>query len=186
MRKRVSILMVVVYTFASIFTCQTALAEDIKTESIWLKDTSPITTTSSQIEVDPGFSQTTSAMLTVLVSLIEQSEYLINEAPISTTPGSYTIENRMALQYASQKAIEARETATTEEELLQAVNQLHQAIIDFKASRRVDVGQLGLAAYYLGKQIGEEKWQYAQWFDIDHNGVVNRVDLMCLNLKNNP
>lgn len=176
-KKRVAILMACIYTLMTCITLQPiqALEKGEARESIQITG-DRVTTTGGQIEV------TTKPAVEVglLELMIEESEYLLNEAVVATTPGAYTVESKIDFKRAIEDAKKAIGIVDTVEEVEKQCYVLRQAMMTFKCARNIDIGQLGLAVYYYGMRLEEDMWEKALWFDINCDGQIDIMDLTCI------
>lgn len=178
-KKRLITLVIWVYVLTMILPAQVTVTYAIQPTVVLKKQVEMATTTEGQLDIKPEDEQTTPAAIVLLDKLIQHADWLVQEAPIGTTPGAYKIEDKEKLNTVCEEAKEARIHIQTEE-ALEIVEVLHNAIVIFKSSRQGDVGQLALAAYYYGKQEGEEIWKQALWFDMNNDGKIDIVDLSCI------
>lgn len=181
-KKRLITLVIWVYVLTMILPAQVTVTYAIQPQStvVIKKQVEMAATTEGQLGIKPEDEQTTPAAIILLDKLIQHADWLVQEAPIGTTPGAYKIEDKEKLNTVCREAKEARIHIQTEEAALEIVDVLHNAIVTFKSSRQTDIGQLALAAYYYGEQEGEEMWKQALWFDMNNDGKIDIVDLSCI------
>ncbi|MGL4736672.1 MAG: hypothetical protein ACRCW2_04365 [Cellulosilyticaceae bacterium] len=177
MKKRLAFLIIGMYLLTVLMPYQVVWAiERIPLDVGGAQRLVPLTT-GGQVSVNPEDVQRTSAAILRVDQLITQAQILIDEAPLGTTPGSYRIQDKEKLEAVWQQAKEDRVGLDSYEEALRIAKQLQQAIIAFKTARMIDVGQLGLAAYYYGHIEEDSSWNAALWFDMNQDGIINDEDL---------
>lgn len=124
-----------------------------------------------------------------LNALIAQAQSAVNAAVEGSAPGQYPIGSKAALQASIQAAIAASESASSQAEIDQAANLLNQALQTFKnavnatvpgdmnTDGKVSVGDLAIAAVSYGKSSTSTDWNLIQKADINHDGIIDIVDL---------
>lgn len=180
LRMRIAVLMIAIYVLTTTLPYHTILAYDLEGTIVsWVE---VVRTTQEHLTI---VEKTTPSVIDLapLERLVEEGEDLVEKAPIGTTPGAYQIEDSIQLLRAIQEAKQALIQIETEEEVMIEVAKLHEALIRFKGSRNVDIGELGLAAYYYGTQSGDIVWEQAIWLDMNCDHIVNISDLTYIALK---
>lgn len=154
-----------------------------------LANSAGVETTLAHVTHNVKITSTNELNKEALNALIAQSEAAIQAAVEGSSPGQYPVGSKAALQAAINAAKAAADKAVNQAEIDQAVTALNQALQAFKnavhvptsgdtnSDGKVTIGDLGIAAASYGKNSSSPDWNAVKKADINHDGIIDIVDL---------